>query len=60
MWLRLYQSASIWLVLGLSRSPTHKSMVPQVQIGLRSMATRIAAAATRMIAARIQARRDMK
>ena len=48
MWLRLYQSASIWLVRGLSRAPTHRSTVPQVQIGLRPIASRIAAAATRM------------
>ena len=50
MWLRLYQSASIWLVCGLSRSPTQKSIVPQVQIGLRPIASRIAAAATTMMA----------
>ena len=42
MWLKLYQSASIWLVLGLSRVPTHRSTVPQVQMGLRPMASRIA------------------
>ena len=46
MWLRLYQSASIWLVRGLSRSPTHRSIDPQVQIGLRPIASRIAAAMT--------------
>ena len=27
MWLKLYQSASIWLVFGLSRPPTHRSTV---------------------------------
>src|SRR4249919_1844852 len=59
MWLRLYQSASIWLVFELSRSPTHKSIVPHVQIGFRPMASRIAAAATRMANARSPARRDM-
>ena len=33
MWLRLYQSASIWLVFGLSRCRPTSSTVPQVQIG---------------------------
>ena len=42
---------------GLSRSPTHRSTVPQVQIGLRPIASRIAAAAATMSRAAIAARR---
>src|SRR6476469_4292374 len=57
MWLRLYQSDSIWLVRGLSRSPTHKATVPHVQIGLRPMARRSAAAAARMTRAAVAVRR---
>src|SRR4249919_2835276 len=60
MWLRLYQSASIWLVSALSLAPTQRSILPQVQMGLRPIASRIAAAAARMTRVRIQARRDMK
>src|SRR3569623_918729 len=60
MWLRLYQSASIWLVLGLSRAPTHRSMVPQVQLGCRPIASSLAPAESRMTAARTQARRDTR
>ena len=61
MWLRLYQSASIWLVFGLSRAPTHRSTVPQVQIGLRPIASRIAAAAATIRNAKSAARRaDMR
>ena len=40
MWLRLYQSASIWLCVGPSRP--HSSTVPQVQIGGRPIRTKIA------------------
>src|SRR4051794_8129066 len=57
MWLRLYQSASIWLVFGLSRAPTHNSTLPQVQIGLRPIASRIAAARIKMEKAAIAVRR---
>jgi hypothetical protein len=42
MWLKLYQSASIWLCFGPT-SP-HSSIVPQVQIGGRPIAHRIATA----------------
>ena len=59
MWLKLYQSASIWLVFGLSRPPTHRSTVPQVQIGLRPIASRIAAATTTISTAAMMARRDI-
>src|SRR5438874_10331062 len=59
MWLRLYQSASIWLVWGLSRAPTHRATVPQVQIPLRPIASSAAATAVRIAKARNQVRRDM-
>jgi len=39
--------------------PTHRLTVPQVQMGLRPMASRIPAAEARIKAERIQARRDM-
>ena len=45
MWLALYQSASIWLVSGLVEEETHSVTRPQVQIGGRPIASRIAAAA---------------
>ena len=60
MWLKLYQSASIWLVRGLSRPPTHRSIALQVQIGLRPIASRIAAAAATISKAAMMARRDIK
>ena len=59
MWLRLYQSASIWLVFALSRSPTQSTTVPQVQIGFRPIASWIAAAAIRMSIVNDLARREI-
>jgi magnesium transporter len=57
-WLGEYQSATIWLCCG----PTwpHRSTVPQVQIGGRPMAKRIAAAAPTMMTAMKSARRPMR
>jgi hypothetical protein len=57
-WLGLYQSASIWLVFGLSPWFTQSSIVPQVQVSGRPIASRIAAAAAtaRKARARVRAR----
>src|SRR4051794_9877123 len=60
MWLRLYQSASIWLVFGLSRAPTQRSMVPHVQIVWRPIASSAAAATQMMSTAITQVRRHME
>src|SRR3954453_21649163 len=59
MWLKLYQSVSIWLVLALSRAPTHSSTVPHVQIGWRPMVSSIPAAAQTIATARAKVRRNM-
>ena len=43
-WLGLYQSLSIWLVRALSALGSQSATTPQVQIGGRPIASRIAAA----------------
>ena len=56
MWLKLYQSASIWLCLG----PTgpHSPIAPQVQIGGLSIARRIAAAIAMIASAATRVREE--